>query len=443
MGIFDDIKKAVVGLPAAIVSAPAAIGSEVNRVLDVVGIDCRYEKPVAYTAKQLANVTVGKSRVVPGTCTTWLQADGRWCPDNGEFVPVTGDSCAYDSVSSNGKAFDCGEPDNSAFGCGSTSDWIGHCEIAGSQTKCERQSYSATAMECCKADGVAVINGRTCDPQYRNAASDKCNGVIRAYCNTITSNPDHDPACKSYMASSNKKDTDVRNSYCSRGNNLYNSDMCRAWVTKPTIINSTIIDTLMQNKCNVTNLNDEPCKSYIRNRSTEDSSYDDIMTQYCIANPNDMLCRCIMSKHNDNTDGALKGRPECIDPSCAGEQGESTPFKTYDMNQNSDNCSYFNCQQWVEFGPTIGKENVNIAEMNMNCGPSDYDDPGVKENKQVTGDANVIGDNSVPKNSKSISNDTLIALLFLLLVIIIIIGFGIKKIWKRNKGSVKSPNPIT
>jgi hypothetical protein len=80
-----------------------------------------------------------------------------------------------------------------------------------------------------------------------------------------------------------------------------------------------------------------------------------------------------MSKHNDKTDGSLKGRPECIDPACAGKKGEASPFKTYDMNQNSDNCSYINCQQWINFGPTIGVDNVNtVDEMEMNCGATKH-----------------------------------------------------------------------
>jgi hypothetical protein len=110
-----------------------------------------------------------------------------------------------------------------------------------------------------------------------------------------------------------------------------------------------------------------------------------------------------MSKHNDNTDGSLKGRPECIDPACAGAKGEESPFKTYDMNQNSDNCSYTNCQQWVKFGPTIGTENVNMAEMEMNCGNTDYIDPASKETQVINrnDDPVLSGSSGAPVTSSS------------------------------------------
>jgi hypothetical protein len=415
----------------------SGLASTVPAVFGAVGIpltSCTYENPAVYTAEQLADIGIGADRTVPGTCTTVLQAEGRWCPNNGEFEPVSGGDCAFDSVNNDGRRFHCGAADNSAWGCGTATGWVGHCEIAGSQTKCKRTSYSGTPIECCKADGAAVIGGRTCDPQYRDASGLVCRDIIRDHCKTITSNPDHDPACKSFMAVSNTNDSDVRNAYCSRGNNLYNIEMCKAWVTKPTSVNGTIIDTLMRGKCTGANVNREPCKSYIRNRSTKDSSYDDVMTQFCVANPNDMLCRCIMSKHNDNTDGSLKGRPECIDPACAGEQGAATPFKTYDMNQNSDNCSYVNCQQWATFGPTIGKENMNIAEMTMNCGPSDYVDPAVKETQKVTSSTPVLGIAPTTTNNAISPEVTMVLILFLL-----VIGLsGLYAIFKQPSGSANN-----
>jgi hypothetical protein len=177
------------------------------------------------------------------------------------------------------------------------------------------------------------------------------------------------------MASSNTNDNDIRNTYCSRGDNLFNDRMCSSWVTKPKSSNQVVIDTLMREKCKGNNMGRDPCKSYVINRSTKDSSYDSVMTKYCIQNPESLLCRCIMSKHNENTNGSLKGRPECIDPACAGEQGAESPFKTFDMNQNSDNCSYTNCQQWVDLGPTIGVENINVVDLTQNCGNTNYVDP--------------------------------------------------------------------
>jgi hypothetical protein len=337
------------------------------------GQDCSYENPKAYTASELADLGIGRTQQVTGTCTTAGQSERRWCPNNGEFVSSKSSACAFNSTNRDGRQFHCGPKNTTWAGCGGPgTNWVGQCEIVGSSTKCERRSFSADPAACCKADGTKIIGGKTCDPQYRTANSSSCRGVIREHCNGITTNPDSDPACKTFMAISDINDTEIRNAYCSRGDNLFKSRMCSSWVTDPKSNNTTVIDTLMRNKCKGDALSKDPCKSYVINRSTNDASYDYVMTKYCVQNPDSLLCRCIMSKHNENTIGSLKGRPECIDPACAGLKGAESPFKTFDMNQNSDNCSYINCQQWVEFGPTIGVENQNIADMEMNCGNTEY-----------------------------------------------------------------------
>jgi hypothetical protein len=357
--------------------------------------NCAYENPKAYTAEELADLGIGQTQQVYGTCTTAGQSEQRWCPNNGEFVSDDSSACAFNTTNNDGRSFYCGDKDDSWIGCGGGS-WTGQCEIVGSSTKCERRSFSADPTDCCKADGKKIINGKTCDPQYRDASSAKCRDANRNYCKTITSNPDHDPACKSFMAASNKNDTDVRNAYCSRGDTLFTDEMCSSWVTDPKPTNETVIDTLMRNKCTGNNVSKNPCKSYVINRSTKDSSYDNIMTKFCSQNPELSLCRCIMSDHNTNTDGSLKGRPECIDANCAGLKGGESPFKTFDMNQNSDNCSYVNCQQWVDFGTTIGVDNVSNSQMEMNCGS-----PGgsVKKTQTVSG-------NDLPKTKKGMDNQT-------------------------------------
>jgi hypothetical protein len=337
---------------------------------------CAYENPKAYNASDLADLGIGGTQQVTGTCTTAGRSEGKWCPNNGEFVSGPSRACAFNTTNNDGRQFHCGPKDSTWGGCGGIgSGWEGQCEIVGSSTKCERRSFSADPAACCKANGTKIIGGKTCDPKYQNSSNSSCIGISREYCKTLTSNPDRDTACKNFMASSNTNDNDIRNTYCSRGDNLFNDRMCSSWVTKPKSSNQVVIDTLMREKCKGNNMGRDPCKSYVINRSTKDSSYDSVMTKYCIQNPESLLCRCIMSKHNENTNGSLKGRPECIDPACAGEQGAESPFKTFDMNQNSDNCSYTNCQQWVDLGPTIGVENINVVDLTQNCGNTNYVDP--------------------------------------------------------------------
>ena len=350
-------------------------------------MSCNYENPIPYTANDLADLGIGNTQQVAGTCTTAGRSEGRWCPNNGEFVSNPSSACAFKMGNEgDGREYYCGPKDNIYGGCGYVSNFFqGKCEIIGSSTKCERRSFAADPVACCKANGSKIIGGKTCDPKYRNSANSNCIGISREYCKTVTSNPDRDPACKNFMASSNTNDNDIRNTYCSRGDNLFNDRMCSSWVTDPKPSNKVVIDTLMREKCKGNNMGRDPCKSYVINRSTKDSSYDDVMTKYCSQNPESMLCRCIMSKHNENTDGSLKGRPECIDPACAGLKGADSPFKTFDMNQNSDNCSYINCQQWVDFGPTIGVDNMNVADMEMNCGNTNYVEPSVAQNVNSNG----------------------------------------------------------
>jgi hypothetical protein len=380
---------------------------------------CSYENPKAYKASDLADLGIGNKQQVAGTCTTAGQSEGRWCPNNGEFVSNPSSACAFNSTNNDGRQLHCGPKDSTWAGCGGIgSGWEGQCEIAGSSTECERRSFAADPVACCKANGAKTIGGKTCDPQYRNSANSNCIGISREYCKTITSNPDNDPACKNFMAASNTNDTNIRNAYCSRGYNLFNDKMCLSWVTDPKQTNKVVIDTLMRDKCKGSNLDKEPCKSYVINRSTKDSSYDNVMTQYCSQNPESLLCRCIMSKHNENTDGSLKGRPECIDPDCAGKKGAESPFKTFDMNQNSDNCSYTNCQQYVDFGTTVGVDNMNVADMEMYCGTSD----AVKTNQNANSNGAPILD-SLPVVTEGVDNKTKGIIGLLLFVVVLFFLF--------------------
>jgi hypothetical protein len=359
---------------------------------------CEYGTASPYTTEDLAEMPVGQSRVVAGTCSHRRKPNDKWCPDNGEFMAEDSDVCKFNNKNFNGLTFKCNT--KALIKCGGVSTvYKGNCEANGTSTQCKRRLFLASPEECCKTSGTKIINGKTCDPKYYDSAGMSCRGAVRDHCKSLTTNPDNDPSCKTYMSDSIQNELDIRNAFCSRDENIFDEDMCRSWVTNPEKNSHPIVDVLMKKRCTKDKLSKDPCKSYIRDKSKISSSYDNIMTEFCKQNPESTLCRCIMSEHNEKTDGSLKGRPECIDEDCAGEKGAESPFMTHTMNENSGKCSYVNCQQWVEFGPTIGTENENIANMEMNCGVTNYSDGSSEETEDTSG-GNTTGGNTSSGNVK-------------------------------------------
>lgn len=107
-----------------------------------------------------------------GTVANYVQ-----CPPNEwESVGESSQTCTY-ATGQPGCFLDC-RP-------GSACDGQGNCSATGKQLRCRRKNgadgYQADKTQCCLR-GVDSINGKTCDPNYRDKRSALCQQELATYC---------------------------------------------------------------------------------------------------------------------------------------------------------------------------------------------------------------------------------------------------------------------
>lgn len=334
----------------------------------------------------LIDVNIGNGKRVPRACITTMAGGGdtgKYCPSNGEFQWVL-----------DGSTGQC----NTAFGVSSTTNGMtwdsnycprggpdhGYTRMGGNPVACSRVAYKADKNACClRMDpNNSIINGVTCDPKLKYTSSE-CAGTLDNLCKSGSVNPFDDKRCQAYMGSKGSATySTVAGTYCKIGDNIFKPE-CKTWIT--TNPNDQAASQLIKDKCNGTNLNREPCNSYIKKYSLDNSSFDDVMINYCSQHPEDPDCRCLKPGNNKTS--------ICVDPYCSSliPNGtmERSPFKSFAMNKAK--CTYVDCKQLVNVIGGISSINNSQVAINLkqSCGNmADASDASTDSTDSINSGAN-------------------------------------------------------
>jgi len=398
-------------------------------------MSCIKTDAISLTAQDLALIGSGGELTIPHSCNVSGVTNDASCPNEFEKVR-TGESCTTNTID-DGSDFDwtglglCGSP----FG-----KCIGKCEIAGKRTACRRRSggagYQADPLVCCLTQGTRIINGKTCDPGYFDGS--KCEPYLINYCTSADRKPWENEKCNKLMNKDIALKHQFMNAYCSVGDRIFNDTDCKNWIISNP--DNATVKSVVLNKCNNTNLNKEPCQTFIKDRAKYSSEFDALMTSYCKGpNKNKQLCACINSADNYAIDkdyeeycqanpdvkgcnclslafdveGTIPNKPICLDPKCATPEKCNdgvVPFRTYDMNGTT--CSYVQCKLIIDLMNTtqVGDTNEINIDQALNCGVSP---DAIASYKKKVNDPN--GLLEPPKPSSNI-----IYVLFIILVLAIV-----------------------
>ena len=213
-----------------------------------------------FTLDELADLPVGGIREMGNGCGPGiegtqggggydrLKSRGFGWPDNGEFNwGGLGSSCAMCSEVGNG------------YGCDNCG---GAQAIGGNRGTVKRIAYGADPGACCRSNGSKILNGKTCDPRYRNYTGTDCDDPMLTYCNP----------------------------------NNWGTQECRAWTQAVITSGRTVPNVALSNYCSLGNNFAKPeCQewcSIVRNNRSMRSACDASSINYCKNNPTDPLCTC-------------------------------------------------------------------------------------------------------------------------------------------------------
>lgn len=248
------------------------------------------------------HIDIGKSIPVKDACNDFASSpNAQLCPQNGEWTPVRGDSCKYDSLK-NGCRFTC------SSGCEK-----GHCAIAGFGTKCRRSAYLGSPKDCCLTNSPTVVDApiqpvtgislkgsfspKTCAPEVRGPSAEGCVSIVKDYCSSGSRIFD-DPICKEFCALGDGKHFD----YCMEQKSRYCSEL-----SPSEMVNNQFCMPFC--KLYKNDWGDRQPKAFC------DTNYQ----KYCEKNALDNIpdnrdprCSCIINKLQTD----LGVRPECFSISC-------------------------------------------------------------------------------------------------------------------------------
>lgn len=250
------------------------------------------------------------------------------------------------------------------------------------QANCQRYqntSTPTTIATCCQQNKpYPSFVGSTAATCPKTAVfsdpANTCGVAMQSYCSGLKSpaTPFTDPTCIAWtkaraLIGDDQYVDGTYQTYCSKNSNMLTDPNCSTWVMNNE--SNPIVNATMANVCNAGNLNYDPCRTFIQDRSKQTTAYDAVMMAYCKQNPTSSLCPCLVSEINAGGD-LSKGSPVCTDPTCTGGIGSTTPpFMTNQMNQYAQQCSYTICQQYVNQGAVVGNNNLNTAQLTIMCGP--------------------------------------------------------------------------
>lgn len=199
-------------------------------------------------------------------------------------------------------------------------------EGAGCKAVCKRVDYTNNSDDCCMHIQSPNLTS-TCNPNL-NASNPKCYGPIANYCSKDENiNSDF---CTSLPI---PLDTLVLSKYCNNTDNIKNKQMCRNFVS---------------------NINNA-------------GKVDDLMSRYCVFNPNDDLC-CFMN--------STIPCPNKFDVRCFNKASYQTSAMLATPCPN-----VLNCYQYANLSPSSKLFATNIQQ---NCGTTTTNTTGGAKNNDVT-----------------------------------------------------------
>lgn len=199
-------------------------------------------KPYKFSLQDLQDMKVDDTKEMPQGCGPniggqgdgsgydWLIHRGFGWPDNNEFEW-------------GGLGGDCGlcSDVGSGYGC----ECSGDKAIGGKRGKVRRKAFKGDPTKCCFANfggrgSASIVDGNTCDFDYRDPSSTACTNVYRDYCKSSNKIID-DYKCKSLSNSNSTLYNQLMKEYCNKNvsNSLKNQclDWCKSNSTECTVLN--------------------------------------------------------------------------------------------------------------------------------------------------------------------------------------------------------------
>lgn len=207
-------------------------------------------KPYTFSLEDLQDLKVGEIKQMPRGCGPdiggtqggsgydWLTKRGFGWPNNNEFEwGGLGDRCNMCSDIAGG------------YGC----DCSGGESVTGKRGTVKRRAFEGDRTQCCLAnaqgrDSAKIVDGKTCDFEFRDPSSGYCTNVFRDYC-SVDNNLLNDDKCKSLEKSNATLYNELMKNYCNKNQNNALSNQCIDWCKS----NST--------ECNLLNLQTD-CAKY-------------------------------------------------------------------------------------------------------------------------------------------------------------------------------------
>jgi len=300
------------------------------------GNTCSNEgKSRAFTLDELVDLKIGQIKEMGKGCgpsITGLQGGSNYArlvsrgfgfPDNGEFAyGGLGSSCAM-----------CSDP-AAGYGCDNCS---GASTVGGSRGTVKRIAYTADPTACCKSVGSKTINGRSCDPKYRNYTETYCDDPMLSYCSQNNWGKDE---CRSWTQAaittgSGRTTPNVQiSNYCSTGNNFTKKE-CQEW-----------------------------CSS-VRDKPDMKRACDGVVINYCNNNPTDPQCTCMNPPENITKIQNMISSPKvCWYKPC--QILNNNNYITFPMSEEKKDCKSVVCL--IDTGDIIIDGKNNKVKFENKCG---------------------------------------------------------------------------
>jgi hypothetical protein len=198
----------------------------------------------------------------------------------------------------------------------------------------KRDGYLADADDCCK-NLNPIIDGQTCDPEFRGPFAEKCKETLTKYC---SADPEGD----------------------AHKNTIFTKPVCKLWCAKNTD-NKATCDLKKKTLCdNPDNIKFPECKKWCLEHPGQ---CDDGMAKYCKEpkNSHDPVCACLHSfvEFKDRK----KNNPKCVDNQCI-VHGYSTAAM---MHSPGVKCENITCSVYYGIDKT-DRVNINKNIINQTCG---------------------------------------------------------------------------
>jgi Pox virus entry-fusion-complex G9/A16 len=260
----------------------------------------------------------------------------------------------------------CSDPTN-GYGCDNCS---GGGVVTGSRGTVKRIAYAADPSQCC-ISGQKIIDGKTCDPKYRDRSTTTCDIPMRNYC---SNNNWSKPECIAWVnAAIAKNRTDANQAigdYCGKGQNFKTTE-CQNW-------------------CGL-----------VKKNSTMSTACDGAVLAYCGANTSDPLCACLQPPSNvTKIQDLMSSSKACWYKPCQTLNNDN--YITSSLADDKKNCVSTTCL--IEAGDINISGTDNAVTFNNQCAtnilkPQTTSKPSPSPSHSPPQPANSTPKNSLPKSN--------------------------------------------